>query len=362
MNNYFRTLSVFFIFFTINNINGQIWPTTGEYNVGLSFGSFQDRKVYSNPEQAFHDGIDIAGNHGIINVKAIGAGTIVFINSSVIGDSKDIFFKLDAAPRDIVVYGHCTPISSINLFIGASFSLGETIATIADASIANTSYDHCHFSYINSPNYLDFPNLTVNPLTQNSIASLVSDPGNNDPVLGELIIRPAQIIGSSQIPNNNSLNCFTKPYIFNKVRLVKEIRDDLGYSGDCFLYPDIFNNPWCLAGATTNTFRIPGGGSIGAPFAIGFEMLVLLKSVAGDQVYLSPPSASNCTGDSGQTKVSRLVLATKPFTKIFLVVESVVRQVILLKTRIFTVYSPGVVKLKTMSFVREATVPLNSHS
>lgn len=213
------------------------WPSSRTPQVGFSYGMNEDFYYpVGTLLKTFHDGIDIHSESGIDNVLAAANGEFWGELSSPppYNNQFNLIFRIDA--QHFLMYGHCQelPSNSPDLYQGGlpnhgivhapqTFQAGVTMCTTRPHNLANLYFDHLHFSYMYNPGALPnsgFPSACLNPLELFN-NNLFKDPNQKFPILGPINLK--------DYANNQLIDCSTQSFIFNKIKIIREITDDMGY-------------------------------------------------------------------------------------------------------------------------------------
>ena len=221
------------------------WPT-GSSDIMKNYGACQ--------AEDFHAGVDIEGTPSATIIKPIKSGTIKFARHENYYPPFTTFFlyiQSDDNPNEYISYQHIEqdvgefPIFVNNIFV----CVGEHVTTDTklgkirdvDPNRNNVSVPHVHLGVqtlcpvVVSPTYTDLKiESCLNPLIQfwNN-----TDPGNSIPTFGPIYIKR----NTSSVEFTYVTYDAQDPGIFNKVKICREITDDLG--GSFTFPPDLSPEP-----------------------------------------------------------------------------------------------------------------------
>ena len=225
----------------------------------------------------YHNGVDIYEVQGTAVISLIDCTirTSVAQNHSI-----NVYLQINPNVGNVFYqYAHCEEMpegeNHINLYDGEypditavediPISAGQQFAVISDKGLASVSFPHVHFEHTTIvSNVLS----TLNPLDLDIISP--EDPEEENPKFGPLFIKR---INSAQSFEYQDYNACT--FLFNKIQVVREIIDDMGWvPDDVAYYAEEDFDAWPLENQLGN--QIPTmreHGIYSSPYSVLFEVL-----------------------------------------------------------------------------------------
>ena len=287
-----RIIYIILILICSHTLSAQTWPSDNTPAIIGGFGT--------NEAGTFHQGIDIPGEANVTKVKAVKQLKVKKLKISNKGIT--FWFYLVENPEVIIKYAHCWRLGSIQEFNDfwntdwkeenenyvKTFSEniiieeGEVFATFASMEQASTTFTHIQLDYqVVVPNSLEHTTNILEP-SSSSDPSVIpisnKDPGMTKPTMGPMFIKHIEGTPLIQGTNTGSIiiypqtfyqNYSENPYLYNKIKIIREITDKMnGEEIDAAGAEILDNDAWLEANLPTKRFN----GIRAAPYHISFKV------------------------------------------------------------------------------------------